>query len=338
MDCFFFLLASISYVKEHYRASFSFFVFSLLSKPAAIMFPFLILFYEWGRGKKVGRTLILRAIPFFLISAVIAGWTIWEQTAHSGAQGEAWEISFLGRILIAGKAFWFYLAKLIWPTNLSFIYPRWAIDSGDLISYLWPLLGLALVLGTYFFRFRGSRAAFLALGYYVLMLFPVLGSFNVYFFRYSFVADHFQYLAAIGPIVLISGFLWRFKRIGILILPVLWVLTFNGSLRFRNQETLWRSTIKSSPSSWLAHNNLANLLMKQGKVNEAIHYYEQAVFYKPDFVEAHSNFGVALTHAGQFERAIKHLNLALRHQPDFSEARSNLERAFFQLKRTVPST
>src|SRR5208283_933588 len=106
------------------------------------------------------------------------------------------------RFVIAGRVIWFYLGKLLWPYPLIFIYPRWAISSSQPAAYL-PLVALILSLFILWLNRTGRMAPVcFAFVYFVVLLFPVLGFFNIYFFCYSFVGDHFQYLASIGPLAL----------------------------------------------------------------------------------------------------------------------------------------
>ena len=121
-------------------------------------------------------------------------------THDSSAPGAAdFNFAFIDRCLIAGRAVWFYLYKLLWPANLIFIYPRWNIDAAVVWQYLFPAAFLLAAVLFWGLRNR-SRAPLAVLLYFAVTLFPALGFFNVYPFRYSFVADHFQYLACIGPI------------------------------------------------------------------------------------------------------------------------------------------
>ena len=120
-----------------------------------------------------------------------------------GAVGSEYDFSIIERFLIAGRATWFYLGKLFWR-NLIFIYPRWHISQMVWWQYLFPALA-ALLLGALAWLQRWRREPLAALLFFVITLFPALGFFNVYPFLYSFVADHFQYLAGIGPIALAAG-------------------------------------------------------------------------------------------------------------------------------------
>lgn len=192
---------------------------AILSKPSTVMLPVVLALIAWWRSRAVRHGDLLRLAPFFLLSALAAGWTIWEQKFHSGAVGAAWEQSIPEKLAIAGRIVWFYLGKLAWPEPLIFIYPRWAIDATSASSYL-GIACAAVGLGWLGWRnLRGdalSRSApvFFAAAYFAALLFPVLGFFNIYFFRYSYVGDHFQYLASMGPLALAGAVIaWTWNRL-----------------------------------------------------------------------------------------------------------------------------
>jgi cellulose synthase/poly-beta-1,6-N-acetylglucosamine synthase-like glycosyltransferase len=140
--------------------------------------------------------------PFVLVSALASLWTILEQKFHAGAIGANGRRPGRNALSSRGGAIWFYVAKLAWPHPLIFVYPRWEIESSQLIAYLPLVAALAGLVALWLNRARWSRGVFFAAAYYVISLFPVLGFFSVYFFRYSFVSDHFQYLASMGPLAL----------------------------------------------------------------------------------------------------------------------------------------
>ena len=190
--------------------------------------------------------------------------------AWVGAHGDAFRLSAIERVLLAGRAVWFYAAKAVWPAPLVFMYPRWTIDATVWWQYLFPvaLAGVIAVLWGVRDRSRGPLAAAL---FFCGTLFPALGFVNVFPFRYSFVADHFQYLAIIGLLVPLAYGLtialrrWR-PRIqeglvaGLVAVP-LFALTLAQSRQYVSAETLYRSTLAANPDSLLAHNNLAALLL-----------------------------------------------------------------------------
>jgi tetratricopeptide (TPR) repeat protein len=322
-------------------------VLAILSKASTVMLPVVLgLIWWWNDGCWRWRNLF-RLAPFFIISAAASGWTIWEQQFHSGAVGLDWSQSQPERLVIAGKVVWFYLGKLLWPHPLIFIYPRWGIDASRPTAYL-PVLALGVTFLLLWLN-RRSRIApvFFAFVYFVVSLFPVLGFFKVYFFRYSFVGDHFQYLASLGPLALaaagITTALDRFKKgkpflepvfCGTLLL-VLGLLTWRQCGIYADVETLWRTTLARNPNSILANNNLGVILVRKGQLDEAIALFQKALQDHPDDPETRNNLAVALakTHGdyantlvqmGRDDEAMVEFRKALEFFPYFASARRSL--------------
>ena len=107
--------------------------------------------------------------------------------------------------MLAGRAIWFYLGKLLWPAPLVFIYPRWKVDAASWTWSLYPAAVLAL-LGVFWRMSRkGRRGPLAASLYFCGTLFPALGFVNAYPFVFSYVADHFQYLASLGVIACVPS-------------------------------------------------------------------------------------------------------------------------------------
>src|SRR5437016_2762330 len=185
-----------------YISSLALFVLGLLCKTAIAPLPAIIaVVLWWKRGRVRPREDLLPLLPFFLIGVGAGLFTAWLERIFIGAQGTAFQLSILQRCLIAGRDFWFYLFKLFWPAKLTFIYPRWRIDSGVWWQYLFPVAVLIVLVALWKLRTRW-RGPFAAALIFLGLLFPALGFINVYPFIYSFVADHFQYLACVGPLVL----------------------------------------------------------------------------------------------------------------------------------------
>ena len=128
----------------------------------------------------------------------------WYELTINECVGREFQFTPLERCLIAGRSVWFYLGRLCWPTTLTFIYPRWSIDVGAWWQYLFPLAAAGLLAVSWAIR-RRTRAPLAALLFFGGTLVPVLGIFNLYAFRYSLVADHYQYLASLGIIALASA-------------------------------------------------------------------------------------------------------------------------------------
>jgi tetratricopeptide (TPR) repeat protein len=155
-------------------------------------------------------------------------------------------------------------------------------------------------------------------------------------FLYSFVADHYQYLACLGPIALVSAGLTRWGELrrpllqpafcaGLLV--VLAAVTWQQCGIYRNEETLWRGTLARNPGSWMAENNLGLALVHKGQRQEAIAHFRQALRIKPDDGKAMNNLGNALVMNGELGEAIAQYRQALETNPADVEAHFNLGNA-----------
>ena len=184
------------------------FVAALLSKSVTCSLPAVLVLIIWQRQGYLTRRDILHLVPLFIIGLLLAINTIWLERTNVGASGTGFHWTMAERALIAGNALWFYAAKLVCPVDLAFIYPRWKIDVTNLTAWCVTLSAVLLPLW-FVFRYRGMTAPLVAILYFGGTLFPALGFFNIYPMRYSYVADHFQYLASLGLISLLAALLAR---------------------------------------------------------------------------------------------------------------------------------
>ncbi len=321
-------------------AALSFFcaVLAILSKPSTVMLPVALGLCVWWRETRIQRRHLLALAPFFILSAVAAGWTIWEQKFHSGAAGPEWSQTPLERAAIAGRVMWFYLGKIVWPEPLMFIYPRWTIAARDPAIYVGALGAIAALALLWLGRNGRLRPVFFAALFFVALLFPVLGFFDVYFFRYAFVGDHFQYLASMAPLALAGAALTRgLPRAAPLLagalLFVLGILTTRQSLNFRNNEALWRHTVARNPGAVMAWLNLADTLARAERHEESIATYRQALQLRPDDPHGWNDLGCELTLVDRAAEAIPCLERALALRPDDAEAHNNLGNALRNVGR-----
>jgi tetratricopeptide (TPR) repeat protein len=320
--------------RSSYLWALGLFVLALLTKTVTATLPFaLLVIFWWQRGRLDLRRDIRPLLPWIALGAVSGLFTAWVERTIIGAQGAAFALTVIQRFLLAGRAIWFYATKLLWPANLIFSYPRWKIDGQYL--YLAGVIAAAVSLFLLSRRRRAPLAAFLL---YTGTLFPVLGFFNIYPFIFSYVADHFQYLATLALIVPLSSvlvsFLTRLGKPADIVLPavllvILGTLTFRQTGMYRDKETLYRATLLRNPESWLAHNNLGvALLDKPGHLAEAKTEYQAALALNPDDAEAHNNLGNALARTpGRIPEAIREFEIAIKLQPRLAEAHQNLGNA-----------
>lgn len=351
---FFYLLAFLSYIefdssasRRWYFASLALFLCALLSKTVASTFPAALIIVLW----MTGRINFRRAgylIPFFILALVFGLITIWWETNVVGASGSSFEMGYAARLMLAGRVVWFYIMKLLYPAELIFIYPRWQIDPS--IAWQWVFIAAALAAGAFLFLKSAvlGRKPFAAYAFFVVTLFPALGFFNVYPFKFSFVADHFQYLASVGPIALFSsvavsaaekarerwGLTARLKQVlPAVLLTVLGALTFSQTFIYRDEETVWQDTLAKNPDAWIAHNNIGLGYLSRGEYIPALGYFEKAYELNASDAIVNHNLGLSLFNIGigadgpssaYNERAIAHFREALRIKPAYADAHVNL--------------
>ncbi len=355
------------------------FLGALLSKTVTCSLPAALLLATWWRRGTVGWREVVPLAPLFVLGASLALVTVGVEKHHVGAVGEEWNLTPAQRVLVAGRAVCFYATKLCWPTTLTFIYPRWHVDAGAGWQYLFPVAALAPVVGLWLGRRRFGRGPLVAYLIYVGTLAPALGFIDFYPMRFSFVADHFQYLATPALLaLLIAAGKTALDRLAPAapsappvaagaILLVLGVLTWGQGYVYADLRTLWTDTLTKNPDCWMAHNNLGEVFLEEGQLEEARYHYGEAlrlnprdpvahynvgkVFWMrgdadtavrafsealrldPDYAEAHFNLGLALRRQGKTEKAVAHFEEALRLRPAFGQAHNNLGVALAQLNR-----
>jgi len=331
--------------RAQYFLALGLFVMALLSKTVTATLPAaLLLIFWWQRGRLEWRRDILPLLPWFVVGASAGLFTAWVEKNTIGAQGADFSLTLTDRFLLAGRVIWFDLRHILLPANLIFIYPRWRVDSGVWGQYLFPVGVLALAAGLWllFRPRRGPLAGFL---FFAGTLFPVLGFFNVYPFVYSYVADHFQYLANLGIIVPVAAGLTLAaqrtsvrKSVTAVLLLALGVLSWRQSGMYRDSATLYRETLQRNPQCWLAHNNLGHdLLEVPGQLPEAIDHFEAALRLQPNFPQAYNNLGIALLQLpGRLPDAMADFQTALRIQPNYPEAYNNLGIALSRIPGRLP--
>jgi Flp pilus assembly protein TadD len=353
LSFFFFALSLLWYLqfddtgrRRWYALSLWAFLFALLSKIEVAPLPFVLLGIVWWRRGRVEWKDLRRSVPFFAAALILGLVSVWFQNHVAIGHDVVRTDNFWSRLAGAGWAVWFYLGKTLWPVHLIPIYPRWRIDPTQLLSYVPGLLLAGVFLAGWRYRRSWGKALLLGLGYAVLMFLPVLGFLNIYFFRYSLVANHWQYFSIIGPIALASaaitgatGFLEKqgtFLKpllVGTL-LAMLGVLTWQQASVYQTGETLWRTTSIKNPDSFLAHDNLGFILLQRGAVDAALGQIQMAIQLQPDDEAAQKNLGSALLEKGQLDEAMVHFQKALEIKPDDSGAENNLGFALFRKGRT----
>ena len=322
------------------------FLLAMLSKGAVVALPLVLLLLAWWRRGRVTRKDLLCSIPFLVVAVVMSGVEIWFQQVKAIGEETIRDAGLVERLMATGPVAWFYLQKALLPIELAFVYPLWQFDTSQAAQWLPLAAGLA-VLGTLIWATRKGldRGPLAAVLYTLFCLGPVLGLVDIYYFRYSLVADHYQYVAMPGLIVLVVAAAARFAhrhtidrvtlRVASLgLVAVLGGLTWQQVDIYQTPQQLWRDTLARNPGCWLAHNQLANLVNSSQKVDDARqHYLEALRLIEHQFgaghvetARVHNNLGMLLGQSARVDsdpammlQAITHLETACRIDPDRSE-------------------
>jgi tetratricopeptide (TPR) repeat protein len=346
LSLFFFILATLAWVEfvedrpkplwRFYGLALMFCALALFSKTTACTLPAALLLVLWLKGKPITRSRLAQMIPFLVMGAGMGLVTVWWERFHQEVRENFLGLGLLDRLLVASHAVWFYAGKLFWPANLTFMYPHWTIHSADPLAYGWLLACAAI----WFTRRYFGRSVETAALFYVATLSPLLGFIMLYTFYYSFVADHYQYVASIGPIALVAAgmtaALGRLKKqrpflkpaLGGIVLLVLGLLTWRQSLMYADAETLWRTTIAKNPDAWMAYDNLGIILARKGDVDGALALFQKTLAIRPDDALARNNLGLILCQKERVDEGIVEFQKALSILPGSAEFRNNLGKAF----------
>jgi len=363
LSIIFYLLAIFFYLQfdrrrsvRAYLLSIVMFVLALLSKASVVMLPVVLLLCAWWRRQRLRLRDVAWVIPFLLLAAGISCLTVVQQ--QTGAiRGEVVRPEgFLSRLAAAGWIPWFYLSKVFFPHKLLMIYPRWDVDETTLISYLPGVVLLGIWVMLWVYRNGWARAPFFMLSYFLAMLFPVLGFFDMAFAMHSLVADHLQYLPIIGPITLTIGLGWSFCKdkarpvrvagvvAAVVVVCVLSTLAWNQNRRLKNQVTLWEYNLPLNPKAWMGHYNLGTIYAERSRNEQdpekkarlqqkALEHLTTATRLRPGDSSAHNNCGLLLMQMGQLEEALPYLQKAITLDERSVSAHFNIGLAYKALGR-----
>jgi tetratricopeptide (TPR) repeat protein len=309
---------------------------ALFAKTTACTLPAAMVLVLWMQRKPIGWRHAGLIAPVWLLGIAFGLLSIWWER-HLGNYGPQYGLGFslAERLLMASRAIWFYALKLLLPINLMFSYPRWDLNAKDPVQYLWLVTCLLAAGLLWWKRDKVGRGVIAGVVFFVAALSPLLGVISNYTFRFTFVADHYQYLAALGLISVFASVVvqkWNIMKLGFVprvvqvcaLLAVLGTLTWRQSMVYRDARSVWEDTMAKNPGSWIAHNNLGVCLDAMGEHAKALEQFRKAIELNPKEATTHNDYAVALERDGKFDDAAEHYARALELEPGFAIARFNL--------------
>ncbi|MBW1899763.1 MAG: tetratricopeptide repeat protein [Deltaproteobacteria bacterium] len=352
LSTFFWMLTLWSYVRYVERSDFIrylpvlfFFILGLMAKPMLVTLPFVLLLLDYWPLKRfrlgslndsqVCRSgsfyfgMVWEKMPLFFLAAGSSVITYMVQKS-GGAVSTLAVIPFHVRIGNAIVSYVSYIGKMIWPHNLSVLYPYpksiiyWQVVSAGLL-----LAAITVVV----FRMVKTKPYF-AVGWFWFLgtLVPVIGLLQV---GLQAMADRYTYVPLIGLFIIVAWGVpdilgkWRYKKkmlavSSIFVLLVFMICTGFQVRKWRNSMTLFQNAVDVTKNNYVAYEKLGEALAEQGKMDSAIEHYSEALRIRPDFVSTHISMGVALREQGNYDAAIRHFHNALRIDPDNAIALNQL--------------
>jgi protein O-mannosyl-transferase len=314
-----------------YALALLFYLLALFSKTDVCTLPVVILILIWWKRGRWTVPDVLWTVPLFILGAVLAGATIYVEHNTTGMQGRDWLFTFPQKCIIAGRALWFYTSKIIWPNTLLPIYPRWPVDQLGGWQWMFPISAAMVVIVLWLLRKKIGRGPLAAVAIFVVTLLPVLGFIPYYTMLLSFVADHFQYLACIGLIVLATELLWYLthlipERTGRLYAAAAAViifaagsLTFGQSLLYQSPLALWQYAHDNNPNSFYVTGVYGSSLLDAGYVGPAILQLQQSDRMHPGYRATESVLGIAYMDIGDYDQALRYFALALEQDSHLTD-------------------
>jgi len=311
-----------------YGLALGLYVLALVSKSIVVSLPVaLAILLWWKRGQLSPKRDIRPLVPFVLAGVLLTLFDLWLFYGRSTAA--ELEITVLERLQIAGRALWFYPAKLFWPHPLVALYPRWTLDAASPWTWLPHLAALVLVAVLWRFRARTDvRGVLAAVAFYVVTIAPALNLLKHTFMVFAWVADRFQYLATISLIVLMAA---GAARLGLLAarhplahaaaaalpLLILGTLTWRQAGTYHDYVTLFRHNARVYPESYQAHTQLSTALSQAGKMDEAIGELDTVIRLRPPKVHTYvMGRAILSAQAGRTAEAFQSFEDALALEPE----------------------
>lgn len=273
-------------------------------------------------------------VPFFVLTAVSIALTLWAQWTGITSLNR---IPIVDRSLNAIASYLYYIIKIFYPVDLAVLYPY------PIFTSLWQVSVAALILFAISISvvYTSKKAPFLFVGWfwYLGTLIPVIGLVQV---GHQAMADRYTYLPTIGIAIMLAWgvplLLRREKTrrkvlfpVGGAVIVTLVFLSWMQCGYWENSIYLFSHTLNVTKNNYVAHHGIALSLSKEGKINEAIYHYNEAIRLKPNYAEAYNNRGTIYVKLRQYQLAMEDFNKAILLYPNYAEAHYNKGLTYFMI-------
>jgi len=352
------LLAMIAWIDfeddrkpRDYAFALFYFTLALLCKIAVAPLPFVLVLYAWWKRRRIAGRDVAAAAPFLAIAVILAAISIAAGEVYAHQPGKTPDVlpsvDLAARIALAGQSLGVYFAHLVWPVGLLPNYPQWAIGAPSPLAFIPCLVVAAVFVVLWLRRATWGAPALLALGAFVLFLAPFTGVAIVSYMAFTWVMDHYLYLAMIGPIGLVIAALdsiddrmpaqWRIAVTGAATL-IAALLAFEARAyagAFTDEATLWGYTVDHNPGDWLAQDNLGKAQLLNNQPDDAVKSFSTALLLRPGRAQTHLNLGRAFVALNRLNDGLFQYDTALAIDPTDAEIYNQKGVAFIQSNRAA---
>lgn len=303
---FFLMLISYSHYREtknplNYALMTTTFLIGIMCKPMLVTAPVILLLIDYWKmniwENKPAKKLIVEKIPLLCISIIFSFISIYTQH-QSGVVAETSEISISYRIMHSITAYCDYLKKILFPVDLTILYPlKTEIALSTFIISALFLIIISVIAISYRNNYRFFIVCWL---WFIIMMLPVIGIFQI---GIQSITDRYCYISTIPvSIILIyaaESFLQNFRYRGGAIYVSAVILTIAMSTasfmqlrHWKNSVTILTRAVALADNVPLLHNNLALALAENGKYNEGLFHLKKAISLNPKYIYAYFNMGL----------------------------------------------
>ena len=309
-----------------------FFGLGLIAKPMVVTLPFVLLLLDfWPLRRRPELQLIYEKVPLFLLTLASSIVTFIVQ--QSGRSVMAVELLPMHvRAANALMSYASYVAKAIWPANLTAFYPYpYSLPKPAMLA----VVLFALLVSTILAVITAKRYPYVPVGWFWFLgtLVPVIGLVQV---GSQSIADRYMYVPIIGLSLIVGwGAPDLLSRVpyqkpvlvtasGVVILSL--AIVANLQVRYwKNSVAMWSRALEVTSNNFMAHYGLGSELGTLGRHQEAADHLKEALRINPEYTPAYYNLGVEFANLSRFDEAAAQFSEALRRDPSDTDARNNLE-------------
>ena len=338
---FFFLLALYLYIKSDnrmwtYPVSVLSFLLSMASSPAAASLSLMFPLYEWLFGDVKKKW--WKSIPYFICMVILALPNVLNigarlTTFKTGYYQDQSTYNPLFQIPVALSS---YLELMFWPDKLTLYHTELAFSPLNFMIRVLIVIGYFVLL---VFLFKKNKTLFFWASIFVISLLPTLTPYRVAWI----VAERYVYAGTIGILFLVVSVFyyfgkyrtWKYVSYGIFLVITVALLsrTVVRNIDWTNEDYLWFATDRTSPSSWVNHNNLGDVYARHGNYEKSLKEFQKAIEMNPRYADAYNNMANIYGRSGKMDLAIKNYEKALELNPTIWQSHENLGAIYYDMKQ-----